>query len=374
MAEIEKKKDKSKSKKKKDTPLMDLNELGDGEPIQELSEEEENMEDETHTGDKSMKIMQLVLIIIILLVLGFAIFLVVRWQKGINLIITEDDLTEDYDIESEDFYCVFDPTEDPEYVDDGEVNIVIMGDDSIFYTNDEDGIPAQIAQKTDANVTALALPGSTIAVPGKGFSTEKPESAFSFYYLALCMSGGLRGSYELQESAIGYMDEPAIYQEYLDTLRQIEFDNVDILIVQYGLSDYLAGIQNVGDNVYSAHPYGDIDSFSGAFYLALQALKERYPHMQIIVSGPSYSIFTTEDGEKIGGEIYNTGNGTLGEYVLFLKQITLEQRCSFVDNYFGSDFNIKTHEEYLEDNGIYPNSEGNEIIAEHLISFFYFNR
>lgn len=342
-------------------------------------EYEESLEDDDapeETGEKSIKsgtILQIVMISAILIVVGIVATMLIRWQKGIDIIVTEDDLTEDYDIESEDFYSIFDPNEVEGYVDDGELNIVILGDQSIYYCSDETGIANLIAEKTGAKVTALSLPDTKIALTNPGFTLESSEDAFNLYYLTLSICGGKHGSYDLQDSAVNYIENSDIYRDYVQSLREIDFSKVDILILSYGLNDYLQASRNIGDEVYSEQPYGTMDSLSGSLDSSLQNLNDRFPAMQVIISSPSFCIVKDEEGNEIGADLYNPGNGSLGDYVAFAKGVAQSHQASFADNYFFSNFNAGNYEGLLDEEGM-PNAAARELIADHIISFFYFNR
>ena len=157
------------------------------------------------------------------------------------------------------------------------------------------------------------------------------------------------------------------------TLREIDFSKVDIMILCYGFNDYLQSSRNIGDEVYSEQPYGTLDSLSGSLDSSLQNLNDRFPAMQIIISSPSFCIVEDEDGNEIGADLYNPGNGSLGDYVAFTKGVAQSHQASFADNYFFSDFNAGNYEGLLDENGM-PNAAARKLIADHIISFFYFNR
>lgn len=329
-------------------------------------------EDSKSTGHFG-NIVQIIMVSAIVIVIGIVVILLLRWQRGTDLVITEDDLTEDYSIESEDFYFPFNPSTIEGYVDDGVLNVVVLGDQSVANPEDPTSISSLIAQKTGAQVTTLALPESTISLQVPSFTLETAEDAYSFYYLATSMAGGKRGGYELQLSALDYIENPEPYMTFLEDLRAIAFDEVDILILSYGLNDYLQGQPMTGNEIYIDQPYGTMDSLCGALDSGLASLHERYPYMQIILSSPTYCRVPSSDGEQIGADMYSYGNGTLGDYVANCKSVAQLQQTSFVDNYFISEFNGENYEGYLEEDGM-PGAKAREFVADHIITFFYTNR
>lgn len=341
--------------------------------IYEETDPEDDTED-TDTEKDSTKYIHIIFGIVAVVLLAASTILLVKWHQGIDLVITEDDLTENYYVESEDFYINFDPAKIPGYVDDGEYNIVILGDDSIYYNNDETGIPAVIASLTGANVTTLALPGSTIGLQEKSYTLEYPEEAYNLYYIVNSITAGDMGNYDLMMSAWDHMEDTLVYYEYWDKLHVIDFDKVDVLIIAYGTNDYLLERPFTGDDVYSQQIYGHENSLDGSLDDCLQMLTARFPQMQILVSSPNYFFTTDENGESIGVDLYNNGYGNLGEYVLHMKSVSQLQRVTFIDNYFGSEFSATNYEGYLTSDGLYPNEEGRRAIAEHITEYIYFMR
>ena len=155
----------------------------------------DDYEDEYGAGDSNednskAKFFHITLISIMGIVVIAIIVLLARWQRGEDFVISEGDLTENYDVESEDFHVDFDPSTIDGYVDDGENNIVILGDASIYNCQDDTGIAALVADATGANVTALSLPETTIALQEDSYTQEYAQDAFNLYYIISSICGG----------------------------------------------------------------------------------------------------------------------------------------------------------------------------------------
>lgn len=341
-------------------------------PDYEEPDIEEDDEDDEASG-KGGNFLQVIMISAIVIIIGIVTVMLIRWQKGIDLVITDDDLTEDYDIESEDFYSVFNPYEVEGYEDDGELNIVILGDKTIYNYDDETGIASLIAKDTGANVQTLALPDSTISLSKPSYTLETATDAFNLYYVVAAMCGGRHGSYDIQQSALDYIDDNGIYNDYLEKLREIDFDKIDILIISYGLNDYQLGRATLGDEIYIDQPYGTMDSLCGALDSSLGSLNDRFPYMQIVISSPSFCFVEDKSGNQIGADLLNPGNGSLGDYVALSKSVAQSHQASFADNYFFSDFNAEKYDGFIDEAGM-PNEKARKLLAEHIISFFYMNR
>ncbi len=355
-----------------DLELVDLEEeqkIPESEPVSSEYEDEEEYEEEEETG-KGAKFIHIAMLSVMGVIIALVVVMIVRWQRGSEFIINQD-LLENMEVESEDFRVDFNPTEIPGYVDDGVQNIVILGDSSLFHCTDETGIAALIAQKTGANVTAVSLPESTIALQEPSYTPEYAEDAFNLYYVATSICGGEMGDYNLMFAALDNIENNGDYYNYWDAIHKIDFDSVDTLILSYGLGDYLAARPLVGDEVYSEQLYGLENSVAGALDDSIEMLQNRFPYMQIIVSSPSFCLVTDEDGNTIGADMYNTGNGTLGDYIVNMKYVAMQQSVAFADNYFSPYFNASNYDEYLSEDGRYPNAAGREIIASHIVEFIY---
>lgn len=343
---------------------------GEDEYVSEYGEDDDNEDSgKSHFFHYAFLIISLLIIVAI-------VVLLIRWQKGKFVFYDPDDVKEDYSTESLDMYAYFDPALNPDYVDDGVMNIVILGDDSIFYFNDETGIPALIANETGANVTALALPGASIGLHTSSYTPSNPDEAFSLFYQVLQLASGENGSYDLAETAALSTKTPTMYTDYTDQLKAIDFDQVDVLVICFGINDYLESIPAVGpvENISEQNPFGYIDNTIAALYSSLTLLNERFPNMQVIYSTPTMFMIQNTFGEYESS--YDTKNSysTFSEYVAQINNITSMTNVSFVDNYFGFAINAENYKDYLAENWKYPNEAGRKLVADHIMSFMYFNK
>lgn len=336
-------------------------------------DEEDDDEDEDENEGRGFGIFHILFILIAVGLIGVSIFLLIRWQKGIDLVVTEDDLTEDYDVESMDFYIHYAPDEAEGYVDDGELNIVILSDGSMSSYEDGSGIPDIIANTTGAHVDSCELPGGVIATKELGYSLDYTADAYSLYFQAVQITGGSEGSYDLMMAAWDYMEDPSKYYEYWDKLHKVNFNKADIIIINYGTNDYLEAFPVLGSEVAPNQIYGVGDGTCAALNDVLVNMKNRFPYAQILFVSPSFILTTDKDGNLKGADMVNTGEGTLGEYVAQLAYFAGLDSVTFIDNYLGTPFNPDNYEQYLEPDGKTPNAEARQLLAEHIMKYFYFN-
>ena len=338
---------------------------------------EEDDEEDSGKG----KFFHIAFLILVLLIICAIVFMIWRWQKGVDLVVTEDDLTENYDIESMDYYSHFDPSEQEGYVDDGEMNIVFMGDDAMYYCDDETSIPSLVAEATGAKVRTLALPGQTLSNTEKGYTLDHPEDAYNLYYVAMAISAGDNGQYDLMTAAWEYMNELGFseeqfgwYYDYWNIAHSIDFDEVDVLVINMGVNDFLKERPLMGDEIRDGQMYGLGNGTNASMHEALTTLKTRYPYMQIIVASPNFILTDDGNGNLVGADKVNNGVGYYGDYIANMSALCQADCVTFVDNYLDDEFNPDNYEGKLEDNGIYPSAEGRKIMADNIISNLYFIR
>lgn len=339
---------------------------------EDYSAQDDEEEDE---NSNLSKIVQIVILSAIAVILFTSVFLLVRWQRGGAPNITDNNGNTAYDVESADYFVPFHPSAFEGYVDDGEHNIVILGDDTILHAQGENGISDLLAEATGANVTTLALSGSTIALREIGYTQEYAKDAYNLYYIISAICAGDMGNYDLQYAALSEIEENSAYYDYWDKLHDrnfVNFDKTDTLIISYGYCDYVAGRPLTDGDVYSQQPYGHENGTTGSLDDCLKLLRERFPYMQIIISSPSYCFVADENGDMTGADVYfNAENATMGDYVLNIKNVAEANHVSFVDNYFFEDYNYANYEDFLEEDGTFPNEAGRRLITDHIMEFIY---
>ncbi len=360
----------------------DLEKIDLGAPIT-IDEPETYIEEETYDPQEDdeedensnlAKIIQIVILSAIAIILFSSVYLLIRWQRGSAPDITDNNGNPAYEVDSVDYHVPFNPSSLEGYVDDGEQNIVILGDDTILHAQGENGISDLLAEATGANVTTLALSGSTVALQELSYTQEYAEDAYNLYYIISAICAGDMGNYDLQYAALSEIENNSAYYDYWDKLHVINFDKTDTLIICYGYCDYLAGRPLTDGDIYSKQPYGHENGTAGSLDDCLKLLRERFPYMQIIISSPSYCFVTDENGDLSGADVcFNAENATMGDYVLNMKNVAEANHVSFVDNYFFEEYNFSNYEEYLEEDGTFPNEAGRRLIVNHMMQFIYKN-
>ncbi len=154
------------------------------------------------------------------------------------------------------------------------------------------------------------------------------------------------------------LQQLSYFDARMDGLSDIDFQNVDILVIEHGTNDYNAGKEL--DNPENSY---DIDTFGGALRNSLRLLKEKYPEMQIVLVTPLYCEF----GDELDKPCYSTdlGNGTLDVYVELEQEIAKEFGVICIDAYHESGIWEENAKEYLSD-GLHLSDKGVFLISEFL--------
>ncbi len=338
----------------------------------DIENEEDDQDEEEKTSDKS-KFIHIGFAILVVLIIGIMIFVIHRWNQGKKIVYTEEDIEKQnnghWDTESLDFPIYFNPADNEGYVDDGQLNIIMLGDETVGNVEDSSSLAYKVKEITGGNVMSAQYEGMTFSISEKTYNI--PEDAFSTYYFVTCL---INNDFYLAENALSSMSDD-IKQKYSDFFywaRYLDYSTADIIVLCAGRNDYLQGRSLEGEDKYSEQPFGTPNSISGGLDLTIRMLKSTYPNAQIIVCSPSFFLTKDEDGKLVGADVKNNGNGGVGEYVVNMAGVASEESVTFVDNYFGIKFNASNYEEYIDENGN-PNDKANQLIAEHLTNYFYYN-
>lgn len=315
-----------------------------------------------------------VLVAVFLAVIAIFVYKIVNWGKFIDL----DEIFKDGPGEYVDNFDTILPLTDekgmPVYPEnaDGKTTIVFFGNAPFADDRDsENNLTNIIADMTGATVYNCSVAGSYLAsLPYDDFDAE-PINVFNFYWLCHLAAGNLVNQNYLKAIETLGDEAPAEAQEVYNTIKSIDFSNVDIITVMYDASDYLAG-----HPVYNGENYTDVNFYTGNLEAGLQLLKEFYPHIRIIVLSPTYAYSDQldENGNYISSELQFYGEVGSGLYNYVLSQCISCNRNSvtFVDLY--STITGVNANQYLTDY-LHLNVEGRKKVAERFIyALNYYNK
>ena len=244
---------------------------------------------------------------------------------------------------------------------DDTYQVVCLGDSNLANDRNETGTVSQLEEKINKKVLNASFGGSTM-----GNLYEKKteyQSALSMYNLALSICNG---NFGVQKSAIDTLSRTDSVDHFPDTLEKlsvVDFEAVEILIIEHGVNDYLSGtpIRN-GKDLY------DSKTFTGALRSSVTMIREAYPNLRIVLVTPAYCAPRKAEDVHFPCDENNYGGGYLEEYVNAELELAEELGVEIIDLYHGIDMHSDNFEDYLYD-GLHFNEEGRKLMAEIIANY-----
>lgn len=221
---------------------------------------------------------------------------------------------------------------------ENQVQIVVFGDSIWNAERGENGISEQVMEATGVKIYNCAIGGTTAAVVNE--STQWDEWTSRSFNGMMYIANDIIGASELIPNDEAY-----------EVIREVDFENVDYVIVSYGLNDYFSDVP-----IYPQE-YFDLTSFVGALRHGVHKLKEEYPHLKFILTSPTYCGWF--EGERQFG---------LDDYVEAARGVSQEYDTYFLDMYHALGDNPEEKSQYLED-GVHLTDEGLTVYANCVIDF-----
>lgn len=309
-------------------------------------------------------LVHIVMVSIIVIVFTTIAIKLFMWDNSADEIPVETIDLNVFDTEPEDYYYTVDTSTIEHYKNDGELTIVMLGDDSLKDYADESGIGALVAKNTGATTYTCSFPYMTIATKNMEFDATYGDDSFSFYYMALCIS---KNNYDFLRAGLTtsqYSHMAADYEHAISTLETIDFHNVDILVISCGAQDYLKGhtqVNTLFPDAYISNSYVD------SLMQGIDWIRAEYPQIQFVIMSPTFCYYVEEDGSYTNCDIRkNEDNATLADYMISAKSAAVQMNATYLDNYWGIDISAENAMNYLTESTTYPNTDGRKLIANKL--------
>ncbi len=246
------------------------------------------------------------------------------------------------------------PTEESTQRQENKKRTIVCFGDSIFgMYRDETSVPAIIASVTGDTVYNVGFGGCRMSThPYEGYNE------FCMYALAKAIT---TNDYAIQDLAVS--KGSSYFPEQLDLLKSIDFNNVDIIIINFGLNDLSGGVPiDNPDNP------TDISTFRGALKYSLDTIRSAYPHISYCISLPTFHYRTDKDGQIVYSDEYLNRNGyNVSDYISAIKSVAEEYSLTVIDSYNGIGINRTNADTYLSD-GIHHNEHGRKLLGEYIAS------
>ncbi len=236
------------------------------------------------------------------------------------------------------------------------VEMVAFGDSVFTDIGDMTVIPERLSELLGLSVYNASMGGTCAA----RLETERRlDSAKGSLSLAGLTKAVYSGDFDVQQTARIRDSNTERFPAIVEGLAQIDFTQVEIVLIEKGLNDYHAGvpIDNPED------PYDEY-SFLGALRCAVADLRRTNPEIRILYITPTYAWYTAWN---LTCEEMDNGGGLLEDYVDAGLELAGELDIEAVDLYH--DFFPHESWEDWELNmmdGLHPNEAGREKIAQRI--------
>lgn len=232
--------------------------------------------------------------------------------------------------------------------------IVALGDSIIGKERDGSCIQARMEEYTGMSVLSGAFGGNFASRGEHADRFSWHEESLNLYAVAEAVC---QRDFGVQKADLAASQTKAWYfEDALDGLEEADLDRTDILLLEFGVNDYMAG--KATDN--PEDPF-DISTYGGALRYSIELFEETYPNLEIVLVTPAFCHisdygFCTET---------DFGGGTLEKYAEQEKKIAAQYGLRVIDVFheFGMD---ETNVMELTEDGVHLNYEGREAYAHFL--------
>ena len=300
------------------------------------------------------------LLVAIALVIVFSAFKLLKWNQGQKVEIDANASSSAYDVEVLDQVFLQPDSDLAGHKDDGKETILCLGNDPFSDDTSDTGMAGMIAKKTGATVYNAAFPSSTVAIKNATFDSSYPIDMYSFFYVSQFIA---KGDFSAMEQLAPTMGNDQ-YVKSVDTLKSIDFNNVDMIVVMYDGQDYLNG-----NTCYDPNNDVNPQTYAGAYDSGLKAIHKKYPFIRLVVMSLTYCLAYDSNGKMIDADNEDLGDGKLSTYLIKLIDVCEDVGVTMEDNYYGT-IDADNYKEYLTDN-IHLNEKARDYITDHLVKLVF---
>lgn len=222
--------------------------------------------------------------------------------------------------------------------------VVVFGDSIIGMTRDQTSVPAYAAAYTGAKVYNVGFGGCRMSVhPSSGYA------AFSMWALAEAVATGTWTTQDAQASS-----GQDYFAGQLSTLKGIDFNSVDVVVIHYGTNDFAANV-----TIDDATDDAKTTTVCGALRYSIRKLLTAYPELKIYISLPLYRMW-----DSVGAETYTNSLGKkLSEYNAAIETVAAEFNLPVIDGYGRLGINALNDSAYSTD-GTHLSDHGRRAFGE----------
>lgn len=246
------------------------------------------------------------------------------------------------------------------FEDDQRMQILFLGDSNFAYDFGDKTIPQRIGEELDANVFNAAIGGTAAAKLNDDNYIDSQLDLFGLYNLSKVMVNGDEQSlYEYYNQGGGFAKDAFGKAEMISNIK---LEELDYIVISYGLNDYTTGCA-----IYGEDPY-DEETYSGALKTSVERIQKACPNATIILSSITYCIFYGNNIETQDGYEKDYGGGTINDYRDAMESIAAEyENVYFIDNLERLDIDKSNYEQYLNDE-MHLSVEGHHMYVDSFLN------
>lgn len=345
--------------------LLNILDEDDDIEIINVGSDSSSEEDDENDSPKKFKIsFHLIFALLVLTIFVIIGVYLLRWNSRSAKVDSSDILPDQFDMENLDYYIYPDPEIMATRTDDGENNILFIGNSILTYKANGKTLIEALSDKIDGNVYCIATDTGKIASnrPAPEGPTSNTDQ-FSFVRLANAFAASdyselIPSLYHSGE--LFYYDKETRADELEATMLSIDPDKLDAVVIMYSLIDYYQSVPTL------TLDEEQVNSYYGALYTSVRNIQTAYPHLSIIISSPTQSYLLDENGNIVLANLKDYGLGNGSAYVDMMYYVATKCCVSYIDNYFYgiTDSNIT---EYIED--FYLTEKGINLVSTHIANF-----
>lgn len=244
-----------------------------------------------------------------------------------------------------------------------QVQVVILGDSIMGNTRNDTAIPVYLERLLGRSVFNGAFGGTCVGRLDREYRLTNAGDSLSLVGLTKAIAAddfGVQQTLRTREYISAY------FESTIDALETLDFSEVELMVIMYGLNDYYSGMP-----IYNEEEPLDEYSFTGALRKSLLYLRQVNPDMRILLVSTTYNWNIIEE---LTCEEYETGYGKQEDYIRAEAEIAEELGVEFLDLYH----DVYPHEKW-EDwkiytfDGVHPNEAGRKLLADIICEYLQEN-
>ena len=295
----------------------------------------------------------IIIAVVMVLIVGVVIWRLNVWNKR-TVTVEHNSTPGEYKSESQD-YIIYRPDDQPKREPDGVKRAVVFGNYMVNNYGKDVSILNMLKEGLDWEFIDLSSDASLIARSKKVGEPGESYDEFCLYKMI---------EYIVADSETPAQENPPFYflsdegkAEFVKRWSEVDLNKADYVIIMYSLMDYYYGHTAQDER-------NESDSVFGSLFQSITLLKNKYPHLEIIlVSGyPEYA--DQPDGKREYAYTTDYGFGTMSKYADLEQFAAMSTNVTYIDSFY-CGINEDNIEKYVDKMNL--TDEGIKLVGGHVL-------